>query len=50
MEYTVEGKNNFRWPHRDDMIWYTLYNILCKTNPPKPISRRIIGLETDESK
>ena len=36
--------------HTDDMIYYTLDNILCETNPPKRVSHRIIGLETVESK
>ena len=48
MEYAVEGKNSFRWPNRDDIIWYTLDNILCKTNPPKPMSHRNIGLEIED--
>ena len=48
MEYAVEGKNSFRWPHRDDIIWYTLDNILCKTNPPKLIGLKTIGLEIED--
>ena len=36
--------------HTDDIIRYTLDNILRKTNPPKPISHRIIGSEIDKSK
>ena len=47
MDYTVEGENSFRWLHRDDLIWYTFDNILFKTNPPKPLSCRIIGLEIE---
>ena len=34
--------------HIDDIIWYTFDNILCKTNPPKPIGHRIIGLEIED--
>ena len=48
MEYTVDGKKSFRWLRRDDIIWYTFDNILCKTNPPKPIDCRIIGLEIED--
>ena len=46
--YALEGTNSFTWPHRDDIIWYKFKNILCKTNPPKPISQRIIGLEIED--
>ena len=48
MEYAKEGKNSFRWPHRDDIIWYIFDNILCKTNLPQPIGCRIIGLEIED--
>ena len=34
--------------HIDDIIWYIFDNILCKTNPPKLISHRIIGLEIED--
>ena len=34
--------------HIDDIIWYTFDNILCKTNPPKPIDHRITGLEIED--
>ena len=47
MEYAVEGKNSFRLPHSDDLIWYTFNNILCQINLPKPNGCRIIGLEID---
>ena len=47
MEYGVEGKTASDG-HIDDIIWYTFDNILCKTNPPKPIGHRIIGLEIED--
>ena len=32
---------------KNDMIWYTFHNILCKTNLPKPINCRIIESEIE---
>ena len=48
VEHAVDYKNSFKQPHRDDIIWYTFDNILCKTKPQNPISGRITGLEIED--
>lgn len=38
------GKSQFKWPKEDDVMWYTNYDVLCRIEPPVPVSTRAFGL------
>ena len=48
MECETHGKNNFKWPVRDDILHYDNEDILCSIEPPFPISRRFYGLSNND--
>ena len=50
MEFATFGKNSFRWPQVDDISLYSPEDILCKINPPTPVSSRFFGLRDNDFK
>ena len=48
MAYTSVGKNSFKWPSKDDIIYYDPDQILCSIQPPIPINNRFFGLSDED--
>ena len=40
MEYAASRKNSFKWPGKDDILYYDTPQILALIQPPAPISNR----------
>ena len=40
MRCVFDGRNQFKWPERDDILFYTNDLVLCKLDAPEPISSR----------
>ena len=50
MEFIEYGKNQFKWPSRDDICTYDFDQILCLVQPPEPINQRYFGLQEKDFK
>ena len=43
-------KNSFIWPSKSDMLQTNVYDIVCKVDPPIPISNRAHGVNLKDMK
>ena len=48
MEYTASCKNSFKWPVKDDILYYDTPQILALIQPPAPISNRFFRIKKQE--
>ena len=45
MEYTACLKNNFKWPVKDDILYYDTPQILASIQPPDSRSTYFFGIK-----
>ena len=48
MEYTASCKNSFKWPVKEDTLYYDTPQILASIQTPAPISNRFFGIKKEE--
>ena len=48
MEYTAFCKKSFKWPVKDDVLYYDTPQILTLIQPPAPIINRFFGIKKQE--
>ena len=48
MEYTASCKNSFKWPVKDDILYYDTPQILASIQPPAQISNRFFRIKKQE--
>ena len=48
MEYTASCKNSFKWPVKEDILYYETPQILASIQSPAPISYCFFGIKKEE--
>ena len=48
MEYTASPKNSFKWPVKNDILYYDKPHILASIQLPAPISNYFFGIKKQE--